>query len=88
MAFEWPRIHKWEENIENQVTDAVYEYVLEFYGVSEVGELTEEQINEVSGFRDDISEYSPMQIGFSNLVTHWDSETWEASENADDDDNE
>lgn len=77
MSFEWPRIHKWDENIENQVTDAVYEYVFEFYGVNEIGELTEEQINEVSGFRDEISEYSPMQIGFSNLVTHWDSETWE-----------
>lgn len=77
MSFEWPRIHKWDENIENQVTDAVYEYVFEFYGVSEVGELTEEQINEVAAFRDEISEYSPMQIGFSNIVNHWDSETWE-----------
>lgn len=80
MSFEWPRIHKWEENFEREATDAVYEYVLEFYGVEEVSELTEDQINEVAGFREEISEYSPMQIGFSNLVNHWESEDWENSQ--------
>ena len=47
MAFEWNRIHKWEENHEVSITEDVLEYVLEAYGVSEVGELTQEQIAEI-----------------------------------------
>lgn len=78
MSFEWPRIHKWEERIESDVTDSVYEYVMEHYGVDEITELTEEQIKEVEDFRDELNEYSPMQWGFSNLINHWESETWEA----------
>lgn len=80
MAFEWHRIHKWEDNIESQVTDAVYEYVCEFYGVEEVGELTEGQVNEIMAFRDELNEYSPMQWGFSNLYNHWENENWEPDE--------
>ena len=73
MAFEWNRIHKWEENHEVSITEDVLEYVLEAYGVSEVGELTQEQINEIEEFRNtEISEYSVMQIGFSNLLSDWD----------------
>jgi len=78
MSFDWPRIHKWEERIESDVTDSVYEYVMEHYGVDEIVELTEEQIKEVEDFRDELNEYSPMQWGFSNLINHWESETWEA----------
>lgn len=74
MSFEWNRIHKWEDNIESQVTDAVYEYVCEFYGVEEVTELTEEQFNEVMAFREELNEYSVMQWGFSNLASQWDME--------------
>ena len=73
MAFEWNRIHKWEENHESTITEEVYEYVFEAYGVSEVGELTQEQITEIEEFRNtEISEYSVMQIGFSNLLSDWD----------------
>ena len=72
MAFEWNRIHKWEENHERSITDDVFEYVCEAYGVSEVSELTEEQITEIEAFRNtEISEYSVMQIGFSNLLSEW-----------------
>ena len=77
MSFEWPKMYKVDEWVEREVTDAVYEYVFEYYGVNEVTELTPEQINEVEGFRDGISDYSPMQWGFSNLINMWESETWE-----------
>ena len=50
MAFEWNRIHKWEENIEREVTDAVYEYVCEYYEVDDISELSEEQIAQVEGY--------------------------------------
>lgn len=75
MSFEWNRIHKWEENIEREVTDSVREYVLEFYGVEEITELTESQIEEVQKFRyEEVNEYSPMQWGFSNIYNEWEME--------------
>ena len=61
MAFEWPRSHKWEENIEHEVTDGLRELIYEQYGVDEVSELTEEQIDEVMAYRDELNEYSPLQ---------------------------
>jgi len=77
MSFEWNRIHKWEENIEREVSDAVYEYVCEFYGIEDIEELTHEQLSEIEGFRDSLNEYSVMQIGFSNLINHVESIHWE-----------
>jgi hypothetical protein len=78
MAFEWNRMHKWEDRIESEITDSVFDYVFEYYGVSELGELTEENIHELEEFRNVVlNEYSPFQIGFSNLISQWESETWE-----------
>lgn len=71
MAFEWPRSHKWEENIEHEVTDGLRELIYEQYGVDEVSELTEEQIDEVMAYRDELSEYSPLQWAFSNVYSEW-----------------
>jgi len=77
MAFEWNRIHKWEENIERDITDSVYEYVLEYYGVDEIEGLSEEQIKEIEKFRDELNEHSIMQLGFSNLLNQWEDTVWE-----------
>lgn len=72
--FEWPRIHKWEENIEREITDSVHEYVCEFYGVEDTNDLNEDQIRELDQFREyDLNEYSPMQIGISNIINAWES---------------
>lgn len=78
MAFEIPRVHKWEENIEREVTDELFEYVCEHFGVDEIGDLSEEQIQEIESYRDnDLNEYSPLQIGFSNILSQYESEVWE-----------
>lgn len=74
MAFDWPRSHKWEENIEREVTDGLTELIQEQYGVEEIHELTEEQINEVIAFREELSEYSPLQWAFSNVYNQWEME--------------
>jgi hypothetical protein len=82
MAFEWPRIHKWEDNLYNYAREWVEEYILEHYEVEEVGDLTAEQIKEVEDFRDgELNEYSPLQAGFSDLINYWESETWEREQN-------
>ena len=70
MSFEWNRIHKWEDNIEREVTDGVFEYVCEYYEVDDVNDLTKDQLLDIIEFREELNEYSPMQIGFSNLINH------------------
>ena len=81
MSFEWPRIHKWEDNIESQVTDAVEEQVTEQYGVDSIEDLTEEQIDQVMSWRDEhVSEYSPMYIGFTNVYNTWENVNWQPEE--------
>jgi len=74
MAFEWNRIHKWEENIERDVTDAVEQQIMEHYGVDDITTLTEDQMNEVMAFREELNEYSVMQWGFSNIYSQWEME--------------
>ena len=76
MSYDYPRIHKAEENIERQVTEWVEEHILEFFGVDEISELTEDQVDEVIAFREDLNEYSPMQIGYSNVISMWESENY------------
>jgi hypothetical protein len=68
MSFEWNRIHKWEDNIEREITDSVFEYVCEYYGIDEVEDLTKDRLLDIIAFREELNEYSPMQIGFSNLI--------------------
>jgi hypothetical protein len=70
MSFEIRKMHKWEENIEREVTDGVFEFVCEHYGIDEVEDLTKEQIEEVREFWDGMNEYSPIYIGFSNLFNY------------------
>lgn len=81
MSFEWPRIHKWEERLEQEITDAVYEIVFDHYNISELTELSENDIAELEEFRThELGEYSPYQMGFSNLINMHESETWEMNE--------
>jgi len=71
--FNWDRIHKWEENYERDITDDVIDYVCEFFEVESIFDLEEDQVNEIENFRhNDLSEYSVMQVGFSNLMMQLD----------------
>lgn len=74
MSFEWKKIHKWQENHELNITDDVYEYVLVYYAADEVENLTQEQINEIQAYRDELDEYSIMKIGFNNLINQWENQ--------------
>lgn len=74
MAFEWNRMYKWEENHERDITESVEQYIFEYYDVSDVEELSQEQIDEIEAWRsENLHEYNIMQVGFSNLVNHWES---------------
>ena len=70
MAFEWNRMHKWEENLERDITESVAEYICEFYGIHSIEDMTEEQYQEVEAFAEEY-DFSIMRIGFSNVLNDW-----------------
>jgi hypothetical protein len=73
MSFDWDRIHKWEENHERSIIEDVEEYVCEYYGVEDIFDLTEEQVNDLENFRNnDLNEYSVMQVGFRDMLNRLD----------------
>lgn len=73
-TFDWHRVHKMEDWIENQVDDAVWERVCEHFGVDDPVELSSDQISEIDHFRtEELNEYSVLQCGFSNLINYWES---------------
>jgi uncharacterized protein YjaG (DUF416 family) len=71
--YSWGRIHKTEEFYETQIISDVIENVLEYFEVEEIEMLTEDQIEQVRSFREELNEYSVMQIGYSDLINIWES---------------
>ena len=71
MSFTWNRIHKWEENHERRILEDVSEYVCEHYDIESVDDLTDDQFTEIVRFaQKELSEYSVMQSGFSQLISY------------------
>ena len=80
MAFDRNRIHKHEEQVENDIFDRVSEQICSFYNVEDVADLTIEQMDEVRAFVDnDLSEYSIMQRGFTDVFNYWEDNQWDDS---------
>lgn len=69
MAFEWHKIHKFEEGFEREIRDTVEQYVLEYYTAESLEDLTAEDVAAITAFRDELNPYSVMQIGFSELLS-------------------
>ena len=74
MSYDWPRIHKTEDYLASTIYDLVSEHVLSHFDVDDVEDLTEEQINEVIAFREELNEYSPLQWGYSDLISYWENQ--------------
>lgn len=64
-------MYKWEENHERRIDEDIEEYVCEYYGVTEVFDLTSEQIREIEKFVEEMNEYSVMHSGFHRLLHNW-----------------
>lgn len=73
------RFHKNEEYYESQICDQVWDHIMTHFGVDEIVEITREQMDEVEEFRDNqLGEYSVLQVGYSNFISAWESERWDA----------
>ena len=70
MAFEWSRMHKWEDNHERAIIEDVEEYICEHYDIGSTVEMTSEQYKEVENFADE-HEYSVMSYGFRTILSNW-----------------
>jgi len=76
MGFNWGRVHKHEEQIENDIFERVSEQVCSYYEVENVEDLTEEQISEVQQWAlDDLGSSSVIQIGITDLINYWENIT-------------
>ena len=71
MSFEWNKIHKFEESFESEIIDSVEEYIMDYYDIMEIHELTKDQVNEIKTFTEELNEYSVMQVGLNNILMQW-----------------
>ena len=77
--YDFPRIHKSEDWIEQQISDLIHEQIFEFFEHEEITDFTAEEIEQLEDFRDEYD--GLLSIGYSNLINWWESEKWE-EENA------
>tara|TARA_R110002153_G_C13283445_1_gene494298 strand:- start:385 stop:642 length:258 start_codon:yes stop_codon:yes gene_type:complete len=73
------RPYKWIENIEREVTDGLWEDISQYFGVEEINDLTEEQIDQLEAYRDEIEEDGYLDIirmGLGNIINWWETETY------------
>ena len=77
--YDFPRIHKSEDWIEQQLSDLVHEQIFEFIEHEEITDFTPDEIRQLEDFLDGYQ--GLLSIGYSNLINWWESETWE-EENA------
>ena len=71
--YTWGRIYKIEEFYESQIISDVVDNVLEYFEVEEIEDLTEDQIEQVRAFSEELNELSVMQIGYSDVINIWES---------------
>lgn len=67
MPFEWNRMYKFEENIENEIKEDVRFAIEQHYGVDDIYDLDEEQIKEIEEFAAE-NEFSILQYGFREIL--------------------
>ena len=84
MAFEWFKLYKWEEQIEREISDRVFDYILDFYKVEHVADLSKEQMDEVLVFMEEMWQESPVRLGFTNFYNDWEDATWEPGKDQND----
>lgn len=68
--FEVPRLHKYEDWVDQQIADTVHEIVTEFYEVDGFDELTEEQVDSINQW---VEVNDPFFLGprFREMIDNW-----------------
>lgn len=68
--FDVPRLHKYEDWVDQQIADTVYELVTEFYNIEDTNQLTEEQLKSISEW---VDREDPYFLGprFREMIDDW-----------------
>ena len=70
--FDCPQVYKWDKNIREQLRENVEEYVLEYYDVTGIDDLTEQQIDEIQHFVDlPENQFSLVCDSLSDIIEWW-----------------
>jgi len=81
--YQYYRAHKVEDWVSAQMYDAVVEHIQEWFGVENIEEITEEQMAEIVDWRENtLWEYSPLQYGYSDVISEWENHMWEKERDA------
>ena len=75
MTFQVNKMHKLQDQIESLVYEWVWEDIREQYGVEELEELNQEQIDEISAFADSDDCYEGyVSMSLRSICDSWDAE--------------
>ncbi len=70
--FDWARMYKDEEYIEREAYSCVETAICNHYDIEDIAELTEEQWVDIHAWQEEnVGEYSPMNMGFSDVYNVW-----------------
>ena len=73
--YDWAKMYKAEEYIEREAYSCVESAIIDFYNISEISDLTQEQWDDIHAWQEEnVSEYSPMNMGFSDVYNVWEME--------------
>lgn len=71
-SFDWQKMYKWEHNLDYEINTQALEYVLEHYGVDDIGDLTVQQISDIEHFTNQPEhEHSMMCRGLREVIHGW-----------------
>ena len=78
MSYEYLKAHKTEDWVAREMFECVCESIIHHFGVEDPNDLTVEQMDEVVHYRENVlNEYSPIQMGFSDVIGMWENAQWE-----------
>ena len=73
--FDWARMYKDEEYLEREAYSCVETALCNHYDVEDVADITEAQWEDIHAWQEEnVGEYSPMNIGFSDVHSYWEME--------------
>lgn len=73
------KLHKWMGNLEDSITDDVWDDIRTHFGVEDITDLGDDHIAEIQEFLDEIDDDAYLmifQIAIRNIINWWENETY------------
>lgn len=80
MSYNAGKVSKLMDMLEGTATEWMENQVTDYYSVDDVSELTEDQISEISEYREDDFCEPFVALALGNLITHWEASNDEYQE--------